>query len=82
MMVVELADGWHMSTHAAALSLTGLAYLLARRLKSDRRFAFGPWKIEPLGGFGPDLRPVALLRRHEEIAHATIEVVASAKEDL
>ncbi len=63
MMVVELvagwlfrsmavfADGWHMSTHAAALSLTGLAYLYARRLKSDRRFAFGPWKIEPLGGF-------------------------------
>jgi cation diffusion facilitator family transporter len=63
MMVVELAagwlfrsmavfaDGWHMSTHAAALGLTGFAYLLARRLKSDRRFAFGPWKIEPLGGF-------------------------------
>ncbi len=63
MMVVELAagwlfgsmavfaDGWHMSTHAAALGLTGLAYLYARRLKSDRRFAFGPWKIEPLGGF-------------------------------
>jgi cation diffusion facilitator family transporter len=63
MMVVELvagwlfnsmavfADGWHMSTHAAALGLTGIAYLSARRLKDDRRFAFGPWKIEPLGGF-------------------------------
>jgi len=63
MMIIELvtgwlfnsmavfADGWHMSTHAAALSLTGLAYLYARRLKADRRFAFGPWKIEPLGGF-------------------------------
>jgi len=63
MMVVELvggwlfnsmavfADGWHMSTHAAALTLTGIAYLYARRLKADRRFAFGPWKIEPLGGF-------------------------------
>ena len=63
MMIVELvagwlfnsmavfADGWHMSTHAAALSLTGIAYLYARRLKADRRFAFGPWKIEPLGGF-------------------------------
>ena len=63
MMIVELAagwlfnsmavfaDGWHMSTHAAALSLTGFAYWYARRLKADRRFAFGPWKIEPLGGF-------------------------------
>jgi cation diffusion facilitator family transporter len=51
MMVVELADGWHMSTHAAALGLTGAAHLYARRLKSDPRFAFGPWKIEPLGGY-------------------------------
>jgi cation diffusion facilitator family transporter len=45
------ADGWHMSTHAAALSLTGVSYLYARRLQADKRFAFGPWKIEPLGGF-------------------------------
>jgi Co/Zn/Cd efflux system component len=54
MMVVELvagwlfrsmavfADGWHMSTHPVALSLTGLVYLFARRSKNDRRFAFGP----------------------------------------
>ncbi len=45
-----LADGWHMSTHAAALGLTALSYLLARRLASDPRFAFGTWKIEVLGG--------------------------------
>ena len=25
-----LADGWHMATHAAALGIAGLAYLLAR----------------------------------------------------
>ncbi|HQW38150.1 MAG TPA: cation transporter, partial [Usitatibacteraceae bacterium] len=26
-----LADGWHMGTHVAALSMTGIAYALARR---------------------------------------------------
>ncbi len=46
-----LADGWHMSSHTLALGVAALAYLLARRLASDRRFAFGTWKIEILGGF-------------------------------
>jgi cation diffusion facilitator family transporter len=46
-----LADGWHMSSHAMAIGLSVLAYSTARRLSSDRRFAFGTWKIEVLGGF-------------------------------
>lgn len=46
-----LADGWHMSTYAAALGITALAYALARRHASDTRFTFGTWKIEALGGF-------------------------------
>lgn len=46
-----LADGWHMSSHAMAIGLSVLAYSAARRLSSDRRFAFGTWKIEVLGGF-------------------------------
>ena len=46
-----LADGWHMSTHAAALGMTALAYSLARRHAGDERFSFGAWKIEVLGGF-------------------------------
>ena len=46
-----LADGWHMSTHAAALGISWAAFLLARRYASDQRFAFGTWKIEVLGGF-------------------------------
>src|ERR1700741_674887 len=46
-----LADGWHMSTHVAALGMTGIAYVLARRYAADKRFAFGTWKIEVLGGF-------------------------------
>jgi len=40
-----------MSTHAAALGITALAYFLARHYMSDYRFAFGTWKIEILGGF-------------------------------
>lgn len=46
-----LADGWHMSTHAAALGISWVAFVLARRHIADRRFAFGTWKIEVLGGF-------------------------------
>ncbi|RXZ38696.1 cation transporter [Oxalobacteraceae bacterium CAVE-383] len=46
-----LADGWHMSSHALALGLSVLAYAAARRFASDRRFAFGTWKIEVLGSY-------------------------------
>jgi cation diffusion facilitator family transporter len=46
-----LADGWHMATHVVALSIAGVAYLLARRWSGDERFAFGTWKIEVLGAF-------------------------------
>jgi cation diffusion facilitator family transporter len=46
-----LADGWHMSTHALAIGLTGLAYYLSRRLANDDRFAFGTWKIEILSSY-------------------------------
>src|SRR5688500_15875817 len=46
-----LADGWPMATHVVALSISGFAYLLARRLSRDERFAFGTWKIEVLGAF-------------------------------
>ena len=46
-----LADGWHMATHVAALSIAGFAYVLARRWARDERFAFGTWKIEVLGAF-------------------------------
>lgn len=46
-----LADGWHMSSHALALGLSAMAYALARRLAHDRRFTFGTWKIEILGGY-------------------------------
>ena len=49
------ADGWHMATHVLALSIAGFAYLFARRLATDERFAFGTWKIEVLGSFSSAL---------------------------
>ncbi len=50
-----LADGWHMSTHVVALSISGVAYYLARSWSKDQRFAFGTWKIEVLGAFSSAL---------------------------
>lgn len=50
-----LADGWHMSSHALALGMSVSAYVLARQLANDRRFAFGTWKIEVLGGYSSAL---------------------------
>jgi len=50
-----LADGWHMGTHAIALGVAAVAYALARRHASDRRFSFGTWKIEVLGSFASAL---------------------------
>ena len=46
-----LADGWHMSSHTLALGLSVLAYSAARRFAHGKRFAFGTWKIEVLGGY-------------------------------
>lgn len=46
-----LADGFHMSSHAVAIGLSAYAYATARREAGDRRYAFGTWKIEVLGGF-------------------------------
>ena len=62
-----LADGWHMGTHAAALGITLVAYIFARRLAGDRRFAFGSGKISILGGFSSAvvLLLVALLMAYE-----------------
>jgi len=50
-----LADGWHMSSHALAMGLSVMAYVLARRYAQDGRFAFGTWKIEILGGYSSAL---------------------------
>lgn len=46
-----VADGWHMATHAAALTIAALAYGYARRHIGDPRFTFGTGKIGELTGF-------------------------------
>lgn len=46
-----MADGWHMSTHAAAIAIAALAYRYARRNAHDARFAFGTGKIGDLAAF-------------------------------
>jgi cation diffusion facilitator family transporter len=63
MMVVEItagtifgsmalvADGWHMSTHAAAMLIAALAYIFARRNARNPRFTFGTGKVGDLAAF-------------------------------
>ena len=46
-----LADGWHMGTHALALGVSLVAYIMARRFAKDETFTFGTWKIEILGAY-------------------------------
>jgi len=50
-----LADGIHMSTHAGALAIAGVAYAYARRHRDDRRFTFGTGKVGDLAGFSSAL---------------------------
>ncbi|HNS98162.1 MAG TPA: CDF family Co(II)/Ni(II) efflux transporter DmeF [Polyangiaceae bacterium] len=46
-----LADGLHMASHAAALTISAAAYVYARRHASDRRYSFGTGKVNALAGF-------------------------------
>lgn len=46
-----LADGLHMASHAAALTIAAFAYIYARRHARDERFNFGTGKVNSLAGF-------------------------------
>ncbi|PKN39658.1 MAG: cation transporter, partial [Deltaproteobacteria bacterium HGW-Deltaproteobacteria-20] len=46
-----LADGLHMASHAAALTITAMAYVYARRHAADPRYSFGTGKVNALAGF-------------------------------
>jgi cation diffusion facilitator family transporter len=50
-----LADGFHMATHAGALSVAAAAYSYAKRHASDHRFSFGTGKVGDLAGFASAL---------------------------
>jgi cation diffusion facilitator family transporter len=46
-----LADGWHMATHAGALTLSAAAYWFARTRANRGEFVFGTGKVFALAGF-------------------------------
>lgn len=46
-----LADGFHMATHAGALSIAAAAYGFARRNANNKRYSFGTGKVGDLAGF-------------------------------
>lgn len=62
-----LADGWHMGSHAAALTITLFTYWYARRHAESPHFTFGTGKVGSLGAFasGVALGIVALLMMWE-----------------
>jgi cation diffusion facilitator family transporter len=64
-----IADGLHMSTHAAALVIAALAYAYARRHARDARFAFGTGKLGDLAAFASAivLAMIALLIGYESV---------------
>jgi len=64
-----IADGWHMSTHAAALTISAMAYRYARRHAANPRFAFGTGKLGDLAGYTSAvvLGMIALLIAYESI---------------
>jgi cation diffusion facilitator family transporter len=96
MMVIEIvggtifgsmavvADGWHMSTHAAALAIAALAYLFARRHARDPRFSFGTGKVGELAGFASAvaLGLVALMIGYESVVRFVNPVTIDYNEAL
>jgi cation diffusion facilitator family transporter len=49
------ADGFHMATHAGALSVAAAAYAYAKRHARSARFSFGTGKVGDLAGFASAL---------------------------
>jgi cation diffusion facilitator family transporter len=96
MMVVEIvggtifgsmavvADGWHMSTHAAALSIAALAYAFARRHAKNPKFSFGTGKVGELAGFASAvaLALVALMIAYECVTRLVQPVAIDYSEAL
>lgn len=71
-----LADGFHMATHAGALSIAGFAYFYARRHAHNERFTFGTGKLGELAGYSSALilAIVALMIGVESVVRLTSPV--------
>ena len=65
-----LADGLHMASHTAALSINAFAYIYARRHAHNEDFSFGTGKVNTLGGYTGAvlLAGFALLMAWESVA--------------
>lgn len=46
-----LSDGWHMGTHALALSVTFIAFIMIKKFENSDIFPSGTGKISPFAGF-------------------------------
>jgi len=77
-----VADGWHMSTHAAALSIAAFAYRFARRHAHDPRFCFGTGKLGELAAFASAviLALVAGLIGYEAVMRLAAPIVIHFRE--
>ena len=71
-----LADGFHMATHAGALSIAGIAYWYARRHARDERFSFGTGKLGELAGYSSAviLAIIALMIGVESVLRLTAPI--------
>lgn len=71
-----LADGFHMATHAGALTIAALAYYYARRHARDDRFTFGTGKLGELAGYSSAviLAVIALLIAFESVMRLSAPV--------
>jgi cation diffusion facilitator family transporter len=80
--IALVADGLHMSTHAAALLLAAAAYTYARRHADDPRFCFGTGKLGDLAGFTSAvvLAMVALLIGYEAVTRLIAPVAVHFNE--
>jgi cation diffusion facilitator family transporter len=71
-----LADGFHMATHAGALTIAAFAYAYARRHAHDPRFSFGTGKLGELAGYSSAviLAVVAVMIAFESVIRLTAPV--------
>jgi cation diffusion facilitator family transporter len=74
-----LADGLHMASHAAALSISAFAYYFARKRAHDQSFSFGTGKVNSLGGYTGAILLVifALLMVSESVHRLVVPVEIS-----
>jgi cation diffusion facilitator family transporter len=77
-----LADGWHMSTHAAVLGIAVAAYSYAKRHAANTSYTFGTGKVGDLAAFTSAilLGVVALLMGIESIARISNPVAIAFNE--